>query len=55
MQDIVDTELKDTTVLAVMHRLSHIKKYDRIAALDKGALVEVGEPAKLMWEGFWLR
>lgn len=47
MQDIIDTEFKDTTVLAVMHRLNHVKKYDRVAVLDQGRLVEYGEPGRL--------
>ncbi|KAK6390405.1 hypothetical protein LTR65_005528 [Meristemomyces frigidus] len=48
MQDIIDTEFKECTVLAVMHRLEHIERYDRVLLLDDGVLVEDGEPATLM-------
>ncbi|KAI1339794.1 ABC transporter [Xylariaceae sp. FL0016] len=48
MQDIIDSEFKDCTVLAVMHRLNHITKYDKVAVFEKGALVEYDETAKLL-------
>ena len=50
MQEIIDIEFKHTTVLAIMHRLDHIDKYEKVAMLDQGQLVEYDEPAKLMME-----
>lgn len=48
MQDIIDTTFKDCTVLAVMHRLTHITRYDKIALLDDGHLVEFDTPGALL-------
>ncbi|KAK0615177.1 ABC transporter [Bombardia bombarda] len=48
MQEIIDTEFRGCTVLAVMHRLRHVSRYDRVALLDDGALVEFGDPEELM-------
>ncbi|KAK1996035.1 ABC transporter [Colletotrichum falcatum] len=48
MQEIVDTEFGDCTVLAVMHRLKHVSRYDRVALLGGGELLEFGEPASLI-------
>lgn len=50
MQDIIDSEFRGCTVLAVMHRLTHIAAYDQVALLDAGFLVELGEPAELIAE-----
>ncbi|KAI1858524.1 uncharacterized protein JN550_012571 [Neoarthrinium moseri] len=48
MQEIIDTEFKTCTVLAVMHRLKHIARYDKVALLDKGMLVEYDAPTTLL-------
>lgn len=48
MQDIIDTEFKHCTVLAIMHRLDHIEKYDRVALLDQGRLIEYESPSVLL-------
>ena len=48
MQEIIDTEFKDCTVLAVIHRLDHIGSYDKVALLENGSLVEYDTPAKLL-------
>lgn len=48
MQDIIDTVFKDCTVLAVMHRLKHINRYDRVALLDSGLLLEYDAPTTLL-------
>ena len=48
MQDIIDTEFTDRTVLAVIHRLDHIDSYDKVALLENGALVEYDTPAALL-------
>ncbi|PTB61499.1 P-loop containing nucleoside triphosphate hydrolase protein, partial [Trichoderma citrinoviride] len=50
MQQIIDTDFKDAgcTVLAVMHRLEHIRRYDKVALLGDGKLLEYGEPEELL-------
>jgi len=48
MQDIIDTTFKDCTVLAVMHRLTHITRYDKVALLDNGHLIEFDTPETLL-------
>ena len=48
MQDIVDSEFKDCTVLAVMHRLKHVKRYDKVALLGNGQLLEYDETETLI-------
>jgi len=40
MNNIIDTEYKNYTVSAVIHRLDHIQNYDKVALLDSGILVE---------------
>jgi ABC-type multidrug transport system fused ATPase/permease subunit len=47
MQGIIDTEFKECTVLAIMHRLDHSERYDRVVVMEDGAVVEVGEPRTL--------
>ena len=50
MQQIIDADFKDAgcTVLAVMHRLEHIRRYDKVALLGDGKLLEYGEPEELL-------
>lgn len=48
MQDIIDTTFKDCTVIAVIHRLTHIIRYDKVALLDDGHLLEFDTPQTLL-------
>ncbi|PQE21513.1 ABC multidrug transporter protein [Rutstroemia sp. NJR-2017a BVV2] len=48
MLRILEEEFKGWTVLAVAHRLSTIRGYDRVLVLDKGSVVEDGAPGELM-------
>ncbi|KAF3798626.1 ABC transporter FUM19 [Colletotrichum gloeosporioides] len=48
MQDIVDNEFRDCTVLAVMHRLKHVSRYDAVVLLGDGEVLETGEPSSLI-------
>lgn len=48
IQDIIDSEFRDCTVISIMHRLHYVTKYDRVALLDAGILVEYDEPLKLL-------
>lgn len=48
MQEIIDTQFKDCTVLAVMHRLEHIRRYDKAAVFRDGKLLEYDAPEALL-------
>ncbi|KXX74503.1 Canalicular multispecific organic anion transporter 2 [Madurella mycetomatis] len=48
MQDIVDTEFQGCTVIAVMHRLLHVARYDKVAFMENGVLLEFDELGLLM-------
>ncbi|PWY66113.1 putative multidrug resistance-associated protein [Aspergillus heteromorphus CBS 117.55] len=48
MYDIIAKECPTQTVLAVVHRLDHIHRFDRVAVLEAGELVEVDQPAVLL-------
>lgn len=48
MQDIIDTQFKECTVLAVMHRLEHIRRYDKVAVFGDGKLLEFDAPGTLL-------
>ena len=40
--------MKDRTVIAIAHRLSTVKKMDRIIIIDDGKIVEDGSPEDLL-------
>ncbi|KAJ5542894.1 hypothetical protein N7535_005316 [Penicillium sp. DV-2018c] len=48
MQAAIDSLFASHTVLAVMHRLRHIHRYDRVLLLDNGVVVEFDSPAALL-------
>lgn len=45
---LVQEEFKDSTVLAVAHRLKTIVDFDRIIVMDRGSIVEMGTPRELL-------
>jgi ABC-type multidrug transport system fused ATPase/permease subunit len=47
MQEIIRAEFKEYTVVAVSHRLDMIMDFDRVIVMDKGGVVEIGNPAVL--------
>ncbi|XWW98963.1 hypothetical protein V2A60_006967 [Cordyceps javanica] len=49
--DILDGEFKQSTVIMVTHRLTEIRKFDRVAVLNAGDLVEYGRPTDLLVDG----
>lgn len=51
MQGIIGTTFRECTVLAVMHRLKHVARYDMIALLGDGELLEYGERETLLADG----
>ncbi|KAL7923567.1 multidrug resistance-associated protein [Trichoderma austrokoningii] len=48
MQEIIDTDFEECTVLAVMHRLEHIRRYDKAALFGNGKLLEYDDPETLL-------
>ena len=48
VQKAMDNLMKDKTVFVIAHRLSTIKNADRIAVINKGHLVELGNHEELM-------
>jgi len=48
VQDVIDTEFRGCTVLAIMHRLAHVRSYDEVVFMDAGAVVEIGETEELI-------
>ena len=48
VQELIKTELRDTTVLTIAHRLNTIIEYDKIVVLKKGKKVEEGSPYELL-------
>ncbi|KAF9870342.1 ABC transporter [Colletotrichum karsti] len=51
VRDLIREEFKEHTVIAIAHRLDTIADFDRVVVLDKGRVVEVGEPQSLLLEG----
>jgi ATP-binding cassette subfamily B protein len=43
--------MRGRTVMAIAHRLSTLKNFDRIMVIENGAVVEVGRPEKLINDG----
>lgn len=48
MQQIIREEFVGHTILTVAHRLDTIRDADQVWVLDKGRVVEVGEPGELL-------
>ncbi|KAJ2389550.1 ATP-binding cassette transporter yor1 [Coemansia sp. RSA 2611] len=51
IQRLIRDEFKQSTVLTIAHRLETVMGCDRIVVMDKGRIVEVGEPAELIEKG----
>jgi ABC-type multidrug transport system fused ATPase/permease subunit len=50
MQDVISSDFKNYTVVAVSHRLDMVMDFDRVVVMDKGEIVEVGKPRVLAEE-----
>lgn len=46
--EILKKSFKDTTVLAIAHRLGSIADYDRVLVLDQGKVAECDQPHVLL-------
>jgi ABC-type multidrug transport system fused ATPase/permease subunit len=47
MQEIIRAEFRHYTVIAVSHRLDMVMDFDRVVVMDRGEVVEVGNPVLL--------
>ncbi|SPO07061.1 related to ABC multidrug transporter [Cephalotrichum gorgonifer] len=50
IRQIVRDDLRDKTVIEVIHRLEHIISFDLVVVVDKGRIVESGHPRDLLQE-----
>ena len=48
IQDTIQKEFGHCTVVTIAHRISTVMESDRIIVLDKGKVVEIDKPAKLL-------
>lgn len=48
IQTVIRTAFKHFTVITVAHRVATIADYDQVVVLDRGKVVEVGDPRKLL-------
>ncbi|KAJ7759637.1 P-loop containing nucleoside triphosphate hydrolase protein [Mycena metata] len=48
IRHVVDTQMKNLTVLAIAHRISTIVNYDKILVLDSGSVAEFDNPKVLL-------
>lgn len=48
MQQLVNNEFGEQTILAVLHRFKFIHLFDRVAVLKDGVLVECDKPETLL-------
>lgn len=47
IQNLIEKELKNATVLTIAHRLNTVDSVDKILVLEKGKLVEFDSPRRL--------
>ena len=48
MQRVIETECQGLTLIAVIHNFQHIERYDQVALVDDGKIVEYDTPAALL-------
>lgn len=48
MQMVMEGSFARRTMLVVAHRLTTIRDFDRVVFMDRGRIVEVGEPRALL-------
>ncbi|OHX00813.1 ABC multidrug transporter [Colletotrichum incanum] len=48
VKDLIREEFKDHTVIAIAHRLETVADFNRVVVLDKGRVVEAGNPQDLL-------
>lgn len=48
MQEVIEKEFQDATVISVLHRFTFIERFDRVAVLKQGSLVKCDAPRVLL-------
>jgi len=48
MQEIIQQEFTNYTIIAVSHRLQMVMDFDRVVVMDGGRIIEVGNPTQLV-------
>lgn len=48
MEDVIHEKFKGITVIAIAHKLDTVLDYDRVVLLDKGEVIETGNPKELL-------
>ncbi|KAF4778786.1 hypothetical protein HER10_EVM0010424 [Colletotrichum scovillei] len=51
VKELICKEFKHHTIIAIAHRLDTVVDFDRVVVLDKGRVVEVGNPRDLLSQG----
>jgi ATP-binding cassette subfamily C (CFTR/MRP) protein 1 len=48
MQKVIDEEFSNRTIIAIVHRFGYIDRFDRVAVLQAGKVVECDAPEALL-------
>ncbi len=48
IQQCIKTKFKETTVITIAHRINTIADYDKVIVMDKGRILEIGNPYELL-------
>jgi ABC-type multidrug transport system fused ATPase/permease subunit len=48
MQKVIDEEFADRTIIAIVHRFAYIDRFERVAVLRAGKVVECDTPKALL-------
>lgn len=48
MQQLIRAEFPNHTIFMIAHRLSTLLDFDKVVVLERGRVVEVGNPAELL-------
>ena len=48
IQKVINEEFKDTTLLAIAHRISSVVNYDKVVMMGNGKIVECDNPQTLL-------
>lgn len=48
MQEVIDTKFREYTIISILHRFKYIDRFDRVAVLMRGRLVECDTPQTLL-------
>lgn len=55
MQDVIETDFRDQTVISVLHRFRYIGRFDRVIVLKDGKQAECDSPQVLLERDSLLR